>query len=153
MFCGIHGLRLGRIARRTSLWLALLGLATVLCGRPSHAIDAVDLAVDAFVAGGAAVGVPISPSGAAFVKPLARCIVAGKPVIDCTKEAVIAKLPPESQELARCVSRGGNVGQCVQSEAFRRLPPQSQELAKCVAGGSDVADCGKKFATTQVERE
>jgi hypothetical protein len=156
MLGGIHGLRLrqvlGQLTRRASLWVALLALSTVLCPRTASAVDAVDLAVDAFVAGGAAIGVPISPTEANLVKPLVRCIADGKPVVDCTKEMVIAQLPRESQDLARCVSGGSNVAKCVENEAFKRLPPQSQELAKCVAGGSDVADCGKKFATTQAEK-
>ena len=153
MLGGIHGLRLGRIVRRASLGLALLGLASVLCPRPGHAIDAVDLAVDAFVVGGAAVGIPISPSEVKLVKPLVKCIaVEGKSPIDCTKRAIIEQLPEASRGLATCITGGTSVADCAQAEAFKRLPPQSQELAKCVAGGTDVAECGKKFATTQAEK-
>jgi hypothetical protein len=147
----------GRIAppnrmRSASVLVAVLCLLTLAGSRSSYAVDAVDLAVEAFAAGGAAVGIPISESEKNFVKPLVRCVADGKPVIDCTKEAVIAQLPKESQDLARCVSGGQNIAQCVQNEAFKRLPAQSQELAKCVAGGTDVTECGKKFATSQAEK-
>ena len=145
-------LRFCPIIRRASVLVAVLCLVTFAGSRSSYAVDAVDLAVEAFVAGGAAVGIPISESEKSFVKPLVRCVADGKPVIDCTKEAVIAQLPKESQDLARCVSSGQNVAQCVQNEAFKRLPAQSQELAKCVAGGTDVTECGKKFATSQAEK-
>ena len=126
--------------------------AILLFPANGHA-DAVDIAVDAFVAGGAAAGVPVTPSEANLLKPLVRCVaVDGKGIPECAKEMVIQQLPAETQGMVRCITGGTSPDACAKQEVFSRLPPQSQDLAKCIAGGSNVADCGRQFATTQAEK-
>src|SRR5262245_19869770 len=153
MFDGLHWLRFRQVFRRTSLCLAMVSLAAVVSPRSSYAVDAtVDLAVEAFAAGGAAVGIPITPSEKSLVKPLVQCVADGKPVIDCTKEAIIQQLPPEAQGFAKCVSGGKKVETCSQEAIIGNLPPQTRELTACVVTGTDVTECGKRFATTQAEK-
>ena len=140
------------IIRRASVLVAVLCLVTLAGSRSSYAVDAVDLAVEAFAAGGAAVGIPISGSeefrqaaGSMRRRRQARHRLH-------EREQSLPSFRRNRRNLARCVSSGQNVAQCVQNEAFKRLPAQSQELAKCVAGGTDVTECGKKFATSHAEK-
>jgi hypothetical protein len=152
MFAGLLS-RVGMPGKReVALFLAAALLAILLTSRESRA-DAVDFAVDAFVAGGIAVGVPITPSEANLVKPLVRCIaVQGKPVVDCAKESVISQLPQETRGLVTCITNGKPVAECGKEEAFKHLPPQTRELANCVATGNNVAQCGAQFAVTEAEK-
>jgi len=152
MFAGTQRRAIWLALRQFALFIAALCLGAMLVSRTSQAVDAVDLAVDAFAAGGAAAGIPITEGEKKFVKPLVRCIADGKPVVDCTKEAVIAQLPAETRTLVDCITGGKNVAQCAENEVIKRLPPQSRELANCIASGTNVAECGQKFATTQAEK-
>jgi hypothetical protein len=152
MFAGIQR-RMSLPCLQQSLLFAIVALlAASLSPQASHA-DAVDIAVDAFVVGGATMGVPISPSEASIIKPLVRCIaVQGKPVLECSKETVISQLPQETRGLVNCITGGKPVVECGKEEAFKHLPPQTKELANCVATGQNVAQCGAQFAVTQAEK-
>ena len=149
---------LRRAPRRVLLSLGVLCLGIVVASRASHAVDpAVDLAVEAFAAGGMAIGMPITQTEKAFLKPLVQCAVDGKPVLECGKAAllqtVLGQLPKESQAFAGCIARGGNVARCATSEAIGKLPPQARSLASCLAQGSDVAYCASQTATGQMPAE
>jgi hypothetical protein len=68
---------------------AALALIIVLYPQSGRAYDAVDLAVDALAASGAAVGIPISENEKNFIKPLVRDVANGKPVAEAMKNAVL----------------------------------------------------------------
>src|SRR4051812_21496634 len=117
-------------SRNSKRLLAAILLTFVFCVcflTPARA-DEVDIAVEAFAIGGAAVGVPISASEKAFVKPLVRCISKGRLVIDCTRESLIGTLlqglPAESQRFAGCIASRKPVSACASQEVLSRLPPQ-----------------------------
>jgi hypothetical protein len=126
-------------------------LSSTFTPRNSYALDAVEITIEAFAAGGAAIGIPITDSEKKLLKPLLRCITDGEAVVDCGKKAIIQQLPPETQKLASCIADGKNVGQCAKDEALSHLPPQSQQLANCIATGRNAEECGK-LATTQAEK-
>lgn len=131
------------------LLLAALFCAALLTA-PRARADAVDLAVDAFAAGGAAIGVPITPAETAIIKPLVRCVaVQGQNILECAKETVIAQLPEETRGVVRCITGGKSPDKCAEEEVFKHLPAESRELASCIANGNNVAQCGTKFATDQ----
>ena len=143
-----------RAFAQACLFSAALSLAVVLYPRSSLAVDpaVVEFAVDAFVAGGAAIGIPISKSEADVIKPLVQCIADGQRVIDCPKKLLIAQLPRESQAFVTCVSDTRDVAACGRNEVFRRLPPEARALADCIATQSDAVDCGKRLATSAAEK-
>lgn len=103
------------VMRRAGLAFALLLLFVSSSPRVASA-DAVDTAVDAFVAAGSIAGVPIPPSAAGVVKELVRCAVSGKPAAECAKESVIRtvlkNVPEEGKAFATCLAAGGDVAKC-----------------------------------------
>ena len=146
-----------RAFRRVALSLVVFCLGIALASRPSHAVDpAVDLAVEAFAAGGMAIGVPIGPTEKAFLKPLVQCAVDGRPVLECGKEAliqtVLGRLPGQSQAFAGCIARGGNVATCASSELINKVPPQARPLVSCVAQGREISDCAREAGTAQLNQ-
>ncbi|HET9535216.1 MAG TPA: hypothetical protein VFP43_07730, partial [Mesorhizobium sp.] len=112
----------------------------------------VDLAVKAFMAGGAAIGVPITPNEAEIVTPLVQCIADGASIPDCGKSILISKLPKETRDFVTCLTDGRDPGRCTQDQVFRQLPPRARDLAECLARQADAVECGKRFATTEAER-
>ncbi len=162
-FCRLEGTRppfdwssLRHAPRRVLLSLGVLWLGLVLAPRTGHAVDpAVDLAVEAFAIGGAAISVPVGKHEKVFLKGLVQCAVDGRPVLECGKEAliqtVLGGLPKESQAFAGCIASGGNVARCASNEMINKLPPgAARTLASCVAQGREVSDCGKQIATAQL---
>jgi hypothetical protein len=147
---GTYHRLLWRILKRSFLFIALC-LAFAIAPRSSYALDAVDITIDAFAVGGAAIGIPITDSEKKLLKPLLSCIVDGEPVVNCGKKAIIQQLPPESQKLVGCIVDGKNVAQCAKDEALSHLPPNSQQLANCVATRADITECGK-IAATEAEK-
>lgn len=131
----------------------IFGFAVVACPRPSFAVDpaVVEIAVGAFVAGGAAIGIPIDKDEVALITPLVQCIADGQRVIDCPKKLLIAQLPREAQTFVSCVTDTRDVALCGQNEVFRRLPPEARQLADCIAK-SDAVDCAKRLATGEAEK-
>jgi hypothetical protein len=142
---------LERVSRRIFVFAVMVVLSSTFTPRNSYALDAVEITIEAFAAGGAAIGIPITDSEKKLLKPLLRCITDGEAVVDCGKKAIIQQLPPETQKLASCIADGKNVGQCAKDEALSHLPPQSQQLANCIATGRNAEECGK-LATTQAEK-
>ena len=140
---------------RVALSVLVFCLGIVLGSRASYAVDpAVDLAVEAFAAGGMAIGVPVGPTEKAFLKPLVQCAVDGRPVLECGKEAliqtVLGRLPGQSQAFAGCIARGGNLARCASGEMINKLPPQARPLASCVAQGRDISVCAREAGTAQL---
>jgi hypothetical protein len=150
MYQGTYHRSLWRILKRSFLFIALC-LAFAIAPRSSYALDAVDITIEAFAVGGAAIGIPITDSEKKLLKPLLSCIVDGEPVVNCGKKAIVQQLPPESQKLVGCIVDGKNVAQCAKDEALSHLPPNSQQLANCVATRADITECGK-FAATEAEK-
>jgi hypothetical protein len=143
--------------RRIRAWLPALviGLHASLFLQPAKAaVDpaVVDLAIKAFMAGGAAIGVPISQNEAEIVTPLVQCIADGASIPDCGKRILISKLPKETRDFVTCLTDGRDPGRCTQDQVFKQLPPRAQDLAKCLARQSDAVECGKQYATTEAER-
>lgn len=139
--------------RRLLLSFVTMGTAALAVADSANAqIDPVEVAVGAFVAGGAAIGVHINKSEAEFLKPLVRCVADGRRVIDCPKNLLIAQLPREAQTFVRCVADGQRVDVCGRSEVFKQLPQDSRRFAECLVQEKDPVECGRKYASSQAER-
>lgn len=153
---GLGATALGWFARRHAwrrLWLFLAVLSVVVVVAPGVGrADEVDVAVEAFAAGGAMVGVTVGPTEKELVKSLVRCAVMhSTPVIECARDELIKKLPQAAQPLAKCLVGGGKtLHQCALSGAISQLPPQTQQLAQCIATNGDLGQCSKNFAMNQL---
>jgi hypothetical protein len=135
-------------ARRTAIARAFL-VATLCLGaipgaRSAHAADEVDVAVEAFAAGGAAVGVTVGKTEKELVKSVVRCAAdaaQSKSLLNCARDELIKRLPQEAQPLAGCLLKGESIPQCAQSVVVAKLPPEVKPLADCVLGGGKIEQC------------
>lgn len=82
--------------------------------------------------------------------PLVECLVGGKPVVLCAKNAAASQLPPEFKSIVEC---GSDLGGCVTKLATAQLPPEAQGIANCIASKKNVADCASQEAIKQLPPE
>jgi len=140
-------------SREFPLLPVVFGLAMLFIGPAVSMADEVDIAVDAFAAGGSLVGVSVGSAEKEMVKSLVRCVVSGKTVPDCARDEIIDRLPAQAQPFARCLAvEKKTVGQCAVAGVVPNLPPQARQLAECVAARGDVAQCGKNVAMDQLSQ-
>ncbi len=144
-------------------------------------IDAVGIAIDAFVIAGPEIGISISAEEKQFLKPLVNCLIANGTAVDCGKRAVVGLLPEESQDFVSCAIGGDSLGNCAKKEVIKslpadtkdfatcllsnpspqtcatgavaqRLPPGERTLAECLAKASKPEECGKSYAITKAQQ-
>jgi hypothetical protein len=75
---------------------------------------------------------------AAQAAPLVECVIDGKPVVTCAKDAALAQLPPEVGDLLSC---GDDVQTCVTKLATKQLPPEVRGVADCMLSGTNPTQC------------
>ena len=151
MFVLFSGGMLRRLALVVVTALAILASAT----RASLADDAqqaADIAVEAFTAGGAIVGVNLGPTEKALAKSVVACGVRGKPVIDCARDELVKLLPQDARPFAHCLLKRTPVAECSKRFVISKLPPQAQGLATCIAQRADFLSCGEQFGVDQGQR-
>ena len=140
---------------RNALIFCAAFLTIVFSTQRSHAVGtAVNIAVDTLAFGGAFAGVSINDSEKDFAKGMAQCVVDGKTIGDCGKEAllntILQRVPEEARNFAGCMARGNNVQTCITAEVSYRIPQQARPVATCVLNGKNVAECAKQYATDQI---
>ena len=140
------------VLRLASVLIVLFSLAGLFSPGTAHA-DEVDIAVEAFAIGGAAVGVNLQSTEKELVKSVVRCTVMRKqPVGRCARDELIKRLPEDAQPLASCLIKGGSVKACALSAAQARLPEETKQLASCIATGTNPSQCGKRIAMDQLSQ-
>ncbi|MBC8049577.1 MAG: hypothetical protein H7X92_05445, partial [Chitinophagales bacterium] len=141
--------------KRLMLLVVTVCLASVIHARSGYADStdkAIDWTINTLALGGTAIGVQVTPADAAILKPVIKCAVKGKSVLDCAKDAVIEQLPAETREVTDCIISGGNVVGCAKKQLINKLPPETRGLAQCVADGGNVTACSKTAATDLVAK-
>lgn len=149
-----NNLRTPRCAlRRTSVLSLAILLLVCLSARSTHAYDEVDAAVDAFAKGGAIIGVTIGPNEKELVKSLVRCAAdaaQNKSLINCARDELIGKLPPDARPLAGCLLTGGSIPQCAQEVVLAGLPPEAQSFADCLLSNGTPLQCAQPITVSKV---
>ena len=144
----------GGTFRRLALVVVTLALV-VFAPRASLADDAdqaADIAVKAFSAGGAIVGVNLGPAEEALLKGVVACGVRGKPVVECARDELVKLLPRDARPFVQCLLTGATVEVCGKRFVISKLPPEAQGLATCVGQRSDFLGCGRQFALDQSQQ-
>ena len=134
------------VARRglSAGWLALSLVVAAAMVPTAAAADDVDIAVDAFAAGGAVLGASPGPEVKDLVKAIVRCAIAKTPIQVCARGEVIKRLPEELQNLATCTAKEGAIEKCAAGEALSRMPPQARDLISCVGTQPNLGQCASR---------
>ncbi|MDQ6869134.1 MAG: hypothetical protein M3178_12315 [Pseudomonadota bacterium] len=129
-----------------------VGLAVVFTGGAAHADD-VDTAVDAVVSVGSIAGVPIDATETTVIKGIVRCAISKTAVVNCARQAIIDRLPPEARPLTTCVLNETPIEQCGAAEILQRLPPQARDIVTCITQRTDVGECGQQLVLNAAQKE
>ncbi|MBU6456055.1 MAG: hypothetical protein KGQ48_00810 [Bradyrhizobium sp.] len=122
--------------------------------QPAAADDAqaASTAVDLFVKGGQAAGLPISDTEAEVVKQIVTCGLNGTAIGSCVRNAAVAAAIQQigaGNDVAgatACLLGGKPATTCVNEAVVKGLPEEARPMVSCMmAGKSNVADCSKKF--------
>jgi hypothetical protein len=105
-----------------------------------------------------AVAVALREAGASKeMTDAAQCLVGGKPATTCMGDALVKKLPVETQPLVSCMLSGkGDIAGCTKKFAegliISKVPQQFQPAATCIVETGDPKKCATELIKSEVTK-
>jgi hypothetical protein len=153
---------------RLSYFVSIVFVIFLCCickslARADDTDDAVDKGFEAMQSiGGAIAGVQLSERDVEFAKPLVKCVLHGREVLDCARDIVISLLPPEIERevrpvmgclIAAAASSSDNVAACNATEVLERMPADLAKLVICLSRRENISSCASEVAAGSLPAE
>ena len=133
--------------RRLECTFFAVVLALLVGAAPTSArADEVDIAVDAFAIAGASVGFTLDEAEKSVTKAIVRCVVRSSPLLACTRDEMVRRLPAQARPLVGCMLQGKRIDDCASATLIQQLPPETRGVADCLAHRTDVGRCAQLAA-------